>query len=100
MLEKRLRCFVVGACDLATGEPTPSTLSTLIHSLVGSNHLVAAGLHALSLDTHRCGVRATGRPVNHLQGHKKSLLILFFKKRLGNSQILLHLTDFVMIAWF
>ncbi len=64
---EHLRGFVVGACDLSTGEPTPSTHSTLIHSLVGSNHLVAACLHALALDTHRRGVRATGCPINHLQ---------------------------------
>lgn len=46
------RCFVVGACDLPTGESTSSTFSTLIHPLVGSNHLVAACLHTLALDTH------------------------------------------------
>lgn len=66
-----LRCFVARACDLSTGQPTSSTHSTLVHSLVGSYHLVAACLHTLSLDTHRCGVRATGGPVNHLQGWSK-----------------------------
>lgn len=47
-----LRCFVVGAGDLSASEPTSSTHSTLIHSLVGSDHLIAAGLHTLALDAH------------------------------------------------
>ena len=64
--EHFLRCFAVGACDLPAGEPTSSTHSTLVHSLVGSNHLVAAGLHTLALDTHRRGVRTTGRAIDHL----------------------------------
>lgn len=72
-----LRWLVVGTSDLSTGKPTSSTNSTLIHSLVGSDHLVAACLHTLALDAHRCGVRTTGRPVNYLQGHiRYDLLIL------------------------
>lgn len=72
MFLERLRCFVVRACDLSTGEPASSTHSTLVHPLVRANHLVAARLHTLALDTHRCGVRAAGRPINHLQGHNNA----------------------------
>lgn len=61
-----LHCFVVGACDLSTGEPISSTHTTLVHSLAGSNHLVTACFYTLALDTHWCGVRATSCPVNHL----------------------------------
>lgn len=59
-------CFVVGACDLPTGESTSSTFSTLIHPFVGANDLVTACLHTLALDTHRCCVRATRHAVNYL----------------------------------
>lgn len=62
-----LHHFAVGAGDLPAREATPSTHSTLVHSLVGSYHLVAACLHTLALDTHRRGVRATCGAVNHLQ---------------------------------
>lgn len=70
-----LHCLVVRASDLSTAESAPSTLSTLVHSLVGTNHLVTACLHTLTLDTHRCGVGATGCAVNHLLGHNESLLM-------------------------
>lgn len=70
-----LHCLVVRASDLSTAESATSTLSTLVHSLVGTNHLVTACLHTLTLDTHRCGVGATGCAVNHLLGHNESLLM-------------------------
>lgn len=80
MLLKHLHCFIVGAGNLSTGEPASSTHATLIHSLVGSNHLVAACLHTLALDTHRCGVGATGRPINHLLGHKKYVYLILLSQ--------------------
>lgn len=81
MLPEHLRHSIVGAGDLPAREPVPSTHSTLVHPLVGSYDLVAARLHTLALDTHRCGVRATRGAVNHLQqctsGNKLKPLMFF-----------------------
>lgn len=47
-----VRGFVVGSCYFPAGEPTTSAHTTLIHSLVGTDHLLTARLHTLAMDTH------------------------------------------------
>ena len=66
MLFYLLLCFVVGAGDLPAAQPVSFTNATLVHLLVGSDHVIAAGLHTLTPHTHRRGVGAAGCPVNHL----------------------------------